>query len=164
MKCKKIQELIMTDYLDNEADDVTRREIERHLQACQDCRKLLEAGRAAVKQPFENQHYLQPPQSVWSAIREQMIPEKREQGSPLANIQYALQDIFLTRRVALAVITTLFAVVITVGVLERSAGNKKMLEAYFEEQTAAYASLQNVNGGLNGTTIDFGTALEEYFL
>ena len=46
MKCKEIQELIFTDYIDNELSDEHRAMIEDHLLQCDSCHKALQEARS----------------------------------------------------------------------------------------------------------------------
>jgi len=163
-KCKKIQELIITDYLDDELDMINRQQIEQHLRNCPACQKVLWGALAAAKQPFENQQYLEPPESVWTAIREQIAPEKKYEEPALANIKYTLRNVLFTRRAALAMIAAIFTIIIAIGILKHPAEKNGSLEAYFEEQLASYIYLQNANADFSGGPVDFGTALEKYFL
>ena len=43
MNCEKIQELLMADYIDGEANIKLRAKIEKHLAACDNCSKMKEA-------------------------------------------------------------------------------------------------------------------------
>lgn len=164
MNCKNIQKLITTDYLDNELDAESKQHIEQHLNACQNCREFAETVRATVKQPFEQHKYLRPPQSVWQAISEGLPGKQKHEQSLLARIGYELTNIFFKRRMALAMATTMFTVVIVAGLLVRPLDKKAALESYFREQAASYSYLHNTNGDFNAEVVDFGTALEEYFL
>jgi len=164
MNCKNIQKLIITDYIDNELDAKSQQNIEQHLSVCKACREFAETVRDTVKQPFEHEQYIQPPRSLWHAISERIVPEQVYEESLLTNIQHNLVHRLFTRRMTLAMVTALFALVITVGIFQRSANRKAMLEAYFTEQAAHYSYLQNANGDYNGYRVNFGTALEEYFL
>ena len=40
MNCKKAQELMLTDYLDDEISEKEKARIEEHLESCQKCREF----------------------------------------------------------------------------------------------------------------------------
>ena len=40
MKCKKIQEIILTDYLDGQLDEKQRSSLGRHLAECKSCKEF----------------------------------------------------------------------------------------------------------------------------
>ena len=164
MKCKKIQELIMTDYLDGEVDQNTAQYIEQHLKTCQRCQEIEERVRGAAVNPFKNTQRLQPPQSLWQNIRDEIIAQKEPEKTFFSDIKDTIRTLLLTRRPALVMAGALITIVITLGILQRPPTTKEVVETYFDEQINAYTYLQNVNGDLNGDRIDFGTALEEYFL
>ena len=41
MNCKKIRELILTDYIDGEADEKTKMSVNAHVAECAECKELL---------------------------------------------------------------------------------------------------------------------------
>ena len=43
MTCRRIQELLVTDYIDGQADAAARKAVDGHLEACPSCREFREA-------------------------------------------------------------------------------------------------------------------------
>lgn len=72
MKCNEIQDLILTDYIDKEADKQLSAEITQHLKHCQACREFLQIAEAAVIKPFESLNREQPGEEVWQNIKSQI--------------------------------------------------------------------------------------------
>lgn len=68
MKCKKIQDIIITDYIDNELDGKARAVIHCHLAACKACREFLGSLTAVVK-PFRDAEPSSPPDFLWGKIK-----------------------------------------------------------------------------------------------
>ncbi|MBF0569237.1 MAG: zf-HC2 domain-containing protein [Candidatus Omnitrophica bacterium] len=71
MTCAKIQELLISDYIDGEADAAVKKLVEDHLTSCFSCREFL-----SVVQTTDDV-LRQPPQErlsedVWSAVRERI--------------------------------------------------------------------------------------------
>lgn len=74
VKCKKIQELILTDYLDGEMEDKSL--VEQHLASCVACKEFLALARQVVE-PLENaQKSFLSQEEVWSRIQEEISAEE----------------------------------------------------------------------------------------
>ncbi|MBM4128995.1 MAG: zf-HC2 domain-containing protein, partial [Nitrospira sp.] len=54
MNCEKIQELILTDYLDGEIDKRQEEFIKQHLATCIGCQEFLSIAQKTVVEPFLN--------------------------------------------------------------------------------------------------------------
>jgi len=72
MKCDRAQDLILTDYLDGQLNEETKRELEMHLSQCAGCREFLLSARAAVVTPFEGAARQKTPDSVWQDIEQHL--------------------------------------------------------------------------------------------
>jgi len=68
MKCKKIQDIIATDYTDDELDSTGRAAIDGHLAACKECRVFQESLTAVIK-PLRDAEASFPPDFLWSRIK-----------------------------------------------------------------------------------------------
>jgi len=75
MKCKEIQDLILTDYADNELSDEHRLMIEGHLMQCQDCLNALRSVRS-LNDAFLNGGVLPlDKEKIWQNISAQIDEE-----------------------------------------------------------------------------------------
>ena len=68
MKCEKIRDIIITDYIDNELDEAGQAAIDGHLAVCENCR-LFEKSLAAAVKPLRNYETSLPPDFLWSRIK-----------------------------------------------------------------------------------------------
>ena len=78
MNCKKIQDLILTDYLDDQISEKEKRPIEEHLSHCRFCRDFAAAARKVGAGLFTNLDKVGPPEFVWRRIRENIIAQQRK--------------------------------------------------------------------------------------
>jgi len=76
MKCHDWQNLILTDYLDNQMSKERTASLEDHLSACQECREFVTHARKAVIEPFKYAQKVEPSERVWQNIKEVIDEEK----------------------------------------------------------------------------------------
>jgi predicted anti-sigma-YlaC factor YlaD len=79
MNCKEIKEILLTDYIDDEADEALRQQIEEHLCRCSDCRAVLEAATAVVR-PLRMAESTPPPAALWQDVRNELEAERDTYG------------------------------------------------------------------------------------
>ena len=80
MNCERAQEIILTDYLDQELDQRGLNEIERHLSGCAHCREFLTAARQATITPFSAPTKVKLPQDkIWQNIKNQIEEESQSE-------------------------------------------------------------------------------------
>ena len=79
MNCKKIQELLKTDYFDGEIKPGLKERIEDHIKICPDCQKIERVLRA-TREPFKNIVEIQPPEETWDKIKKRIEFEKEAIG------------------------------------------------------------------------------------
>ena len=75
MNCRKIQSIIITDYLDRELDEQTREEIERHMNGCQACRSYKQRLATRVVEPLRQAARMEPPADLWLRVSEALDKE-----------------------------------------------------------------------------------------
>lgn len=76
MKCSKAKRLI-SDYIDNSLKKRLRARLEKHLNTCADCRKILEDFREIAKNARELEE-ITPSQDTWLKIRKRLTPEEQK--------------------------------------------------------------------------------------
>ena len=76
MKCKKIQELLLTDYPDGEVRGRLKNKVEEHLRTCFKCREFERELRGAAIDPFQNTTKITPRDVVWERVRESFVSEE----------------------------------------------------------------------------------------
>lgn len=153
MRCKEIQELLKSDYLDGELRAGDMRLIQEHLEKCPHCKKLEEMLLAQRKLLQEAGH-LEVPGRVWQNIRDQIVAERLQEKEGILG---SLRQRVLQPRVVFS-LATAFAVIIlvvTLAVKKQAAvstGNDEIIPGY------------NLNGATANYISDLGTSIEEYFL
>jgi len=80
MKCHEWQDLILTDYLDDQMSKEQITQLEEHLTACLECREFAIDARKAVIEPFEHSQKAEPSEQVWQNIKEVISEEQESDG------------------------------------------------------------------------------------
>jgi hypothetical protein len=71
MKCREIQDLLLTDYQDGAASASIKSKVEAHLIGCRDCREFLSVARK-LEADLKPSPAVQPPAYLWEQIREKI--------------------------------------------------------------------------------------------
>ena len=106
MKCEKIQELILMDYLDGEMGAEQLEQVEKHLTACAHCREFETMAKQTVFEPFMNVERVSSPESVWYQIKKTI--EVKGEEAVVASFFENLRALFSVKRpvLALSIITS----------------------------------------------------------
>ncbi len=183
MECKKIQELLLTDYIDGEASDALKNEVERHVNVCHRCRQFERDLLKTAIEPLREAKESKPPDLVCNHIKEALVKESivlEERGKSegfLAQLRNYLPHacqrdslrhrcrLFSLPKPALALATGLGVVIVLMITVSRfQTHNQRVTKAYQGKQVeylthvigdSEYFSLEENNG--------YGTAIEEYF-
>lgn len=159
MDCKKIKELLLTDYSDGLLSGDGLRDVESHIKACPKCRKLA-ADLASARNVFGAVRPEAAPPELWSRIKGEIIAEKR---SPAYTVRprVMLPDLFFRFRpvmAAAAVAVMLVFVLTSANIISRYSSMPTGAE---QDDVFAMAS-SDWNG--EDQVYYVGTAEEEYFL
>jgi len=159
MNCRDCQELILTDYLDNQMEKGEREKIEGHLSSCPGCREFAFNARKTVMEPFEHAQRPQPPESVWHNIKEAISDERSVEDR--ISLLDKLRNFIAIPKPAMAfvmIVVLLVAVKLTVNSqwqrMETAKGAIEDISYVIDE--IAYLSEEN--------GFDELTDIEEYFL
>lgn len=155
MKCKKFQDIMITDYLDGEIDAEKKKLVEEHLAVCSHCREYKAAVTKSTVEPFRKAETINPSDSVWRRIKEK-IEEDRPSLAP--RVFYIPRPVF-----SLAVV---IALALFLGILAKFYINKQEIAKVQSERQVDYFSyLFRGNGYISSREgVGYGTAIEEYFL
>ena len=168
-KCIKIQELLMTDYLDGELEQGVLQSIQQHMDNCIHC-KQFEQKMQEIRVPFNKMKkvkHVEPPARVWANICEKITVEQRLQSGSLFEhwLEWLREFLFIRKPVfpvfpvfataAIALAVVLFALIF-IRMPEKTNGLDDMLAEDIGVMTDSFKE--------NGTIDDFGTSIEEYFL
>ena len=166
MKCEKVRDLILTDYLDGRMAEGDKRELELHLATCNRCREFSAAAKRVVAEPFNTAERVSPPESVWHNIRDTIKAGERVIArSPVADFLDKLKSFLVFPKPAFAVATVAVAVLLAVFIARLPAEKQVVLNDYLDEQVTFLVSLDtDVIDAYNGGSVDLDTSIEEYFL
>lgn len=161
MRCRKIQRLLKSDYLDSELSQKEEKAVKEHLSGCLECRRIEEELKAQ-RVIFRDSQPKPVPEQIWhnihsSILKEDLIPESSVFGSLIQRLKEAIfspRPVFATATV-LAVLV--FALVFGRSLMQRkeSADNNNRTELISE---------YNLNGESGVFIYTLGTNIEEYFL
>jgi len=158
MRCEKIQELLLTDYLDGRMTGTQKEQVDQHLRGCLTCRDLLaQARRTAIDLFTEIQ-----PQRLPDSVRQTIMSQVREaQASRGCRWFRNLREIFSPASVvpgwAVTAIVCLIIAGTGVGVFGARQA-KQNARIMFLADLAAWST------PAADRAFSYGTALEEYFL
>jgi anti-sigma factor RsiW len=166
MKCDKVQELILTDYLDAQVNEEQKTNIEKHLESCTDCKEYELAARETVITPFNRVEKLRPPEATWDKIRNQLEKEEEqleERTNPFANLIRGIKSVFYIPKPAFAVATVAIVLLVLVSVIKLP--SEKIAKLSTADQIGC---IDYLLGAFNEESTDdnnyFETSVEEYFL
>ncbi|MFC1594166.1 zf-HC2 domain-containing protein [Candidatus Omnitrophota bacterium] len=165
MNCKRIQELLMTDYIDGEMTQEQERQFKGHLHMCEACKQFEASLQEKAKEPFQGVEKVVPSESLWYRVQDTIEAEKSSR-SIFSGVFDSMPDFLSGRKPAFAV-ATLAAIIFAAVVLIRLPFNGRESTAiYLAEQAEFLSYLSGENGVYNGDFYlsDSDAAIEEYFL
>jgi len=166
MKCRKIRELILSDYIDGELDERTEKAVREHIAGCAGCAAFEKNVRGAVVEPFQMGLREKVPETLWNSVRAAIVEEGMRASAfevvtrNLRVLLGALRPVYAPAAVVL--LAAMFFLAINV-----SSGRKKdLLNSYLMDQAEFVVSLQagEGNGYSEITEEGFGTDIEEFLL
>ena len=167
MNCKSIQELILTDYLDDELDIQQKKVIDGHLASCVHCQEFLAVAKETSVDPLsQSQKISLSEEKIWQNIKQQIdVNPSPKEESVLSNIFSRITDLLVLPQPIL--VTTGFVVLILTMMLsfefmKKSELAKKIAMEKRQELVAYIFSEFSVNK--SDDDAGYGTAIEEYFL
>lgn len=143
MDCKKIKELILTDYSDGEIDAGSREEIEAHLAACAACRQLAGALQKTVIGPFKKIEAVKPPDVVWHRIKEAIMSEKERQPAGLyARLRDLLRGAYYVPRPVYATVAVTCVLLMAVVFARLPVQQQRVVNKYLQEEMEFIVNLK----------------------
>ena len=79
MNCKRIQEFLITDYIDGQMGDKAKSFIDQHLAHCPACAGYLSSIKKEAVNPFVNASKDVPDQLLWARIKQTIEEEQQQQ-------------------------------------------------------------------------------------
>lgn len=158
MDCNKMEEIILTGYMDGELTGGALKDVEAHLTSCSRCRGLASELKS-VSAEFKKSGREDPPSEVWERIRSEV---SRTPAAAVFAQEFfrSARLIFVRLRPAIA-ITTAVALILVVLVAGRLMPYRGTVNTPAGEDEILLMAALDENGI---TDYDFGTPEENYFL
>ncbi|MBU1062281.1 MAG: zf-HC2 domain-containing protein [Candidatus Omnitrophica bacterium] len=167
MNCRRVKDMILTDYSDREIEPDQRELIEKHLAQCKTCRAFASMVRRSAIEPFIKAEPQKPLDSVWHRIKEKIEAETRQEARPysIPNLKDKLKTfIYIPRPVFTVAIVMVLVIALSV-VAKLQVNKQEVASIQSEEQIEYLVNLFGENAYVsNGEDVGYGTAIEEYFL
>ena len=158
MRCKKIQNLLKSDYLDGNLNLLEQREVLKHLEGCDQCR-ILGKELKDQREFFQKMQKQNIPGQVWQNIKHEILKEQLEKDT-YGGVFERLKEFLLPGRKALALVSAATAVII-VMVLAGTFIRGKIIS---EEKDSVILADYFINTEDRELLSGLGTDIEEYFL
>jgi hypothetical protein len=158
MNCKKIRELIITDYMDQEASKSIQEEVLTHLKTCLGCRAFEQALREKVSEPLRKIEPAKPPEIIWQRIQEAIDGEESVQYSPalLGRIYDFLKGAIVRPKPVFALSSAFAVILLSVVFLGRPFYRHWAVGGYLVQQSEAMQSMSLLPSGESENTLGFG--------
>jgi len=163
MKCKDIQELLCSDFLDKELSDEQQKKVRAHIDACSACQQFEEMVSAAAVQPLQGSAEVTPPPYMLKRIKN-AIEQNRKPAllSVVHAIYERIIELLTIPRPVLVVATTIVAVVIVTVAVYMPTINTYNADTSVGTQMI---NLVSFNGEeMESEQVEFNSIIEAYFL
>lgn len=161
MECKKIQQWLLTDYLDHELDPGRSRELEEHLKVCQSCREFLGMVRKTVLMSLQKTE-IQPDPMVWQKITEKIRIEKEYSRGWFEKLLGQWLPVLRISQPAFRLAFVIGLVVVVVALTSWPMHYPNAAYTYLEEQMGFLNELQAGNLDLfNGDMTDYYAVIRQ---
>jgi len=164
MHCKRVQEFILTDYIDGQMNEGDKSLIDQHLGHCLACKAYLMDVKNQAVSPFVNATKEVPVGALWARIKQSIEEDQEEllQKSLQLGFSERLRMLVHIPRPAFAVATFL-TMIFMIGSMGQLFLNKPTLKINGPQQVAYLSSLIDEPVAMNNNN-DSPTLIEKYFL
>lgn len=176
MNCRKIQDIIITDYVDGQLEEKRKYCIEEHLAHCQHCKEFSIKAREAVVNPFINIGKQETPEIIWDNLREAIISQQKV-GTVKVGTDTNFLINFLRKLVSVPTFTATFipkpvfaltsivTLIFMMGILPQFMINNPAVKIDEQGQIEYLSYLTGSGGDVPASdSADLGTPIEKYFL
>ncbi len=161
MQCKKVQELLLSDYTDEELAAGPRQSLQRHLDSCAACRAY-RAQLDAVRAPLRSARPIVPPERVWEEVSRRIdVPQRAPVFAALEALFGGLKRLLLPHPAFTFSGAAVLAVFVVFLLVVQPWKTAQVLMPRTGEDAASGMVLGEANGDLQ---FNFETAVEEFFL
>lgn len=165
MNCKKIQGMLLTDYIDNQMDAQQKMYVEEHLAHCPACKEFLAAARKITYNLFSGIDRANPPELVWRNIKEAVAAEEQKRTNLVDKFFSKLKYAFYIPNPAIA-FATILALTLVFGTITKLMVDKQELSKTNMQERIEYFDY-SIDASADSSANDesgFGTSIEKYFL
>lgn len=149
MNCKKVRDLIFTDYLDETISLKFKKDVDNHLFVCRECRSLLEKVKLSQDLVLKSLPQQDVPLEVWDNLQNKIIQKQIERKKRVF--------LGLSERVFIPALVTVIIIFVLLVKFD-PVNNQVNSDNYFGAVLGYY------DEKVNGDFTDYGTDLEKYFL
>ncbi len=161
MKCRQVQELLKSDYLDGQIREREGKMVMDHLASCAACRQI--ENELRLQREFFQRSLQHPvPERVWQKIQNTVVMENVRRKERLGSNAWFSPSSFFFSRPSVFVLASSLAVVFLIAFLAAITNQKKQYIA--AEGSLEIISGYNLNGSSDNLITDLGTSIEQYFL
>lgn len=165
MRCERVQELILTDYIDGELDENIRSQVREHILACPECHSLELAVSENAVYPFASSARVEPPAYILERVKERIASEEAGRVGVLEDARRMIARAFssvmnIPKPVVVLAATTMVIIAIMIA---RPLTDRPVVSDYLSEQASFIANLDADEA--NGSTIfdtDIKTGAEKF--
>jgi len=158
---KRIKDLIVTDLIDGELDEATRKEVEAAIAQDEELQDFYRYVQKNIKEPFDKKTTINPPAEVWQSI-EQRLNEEDQKENVFDDLLRNIKNLWAKPQVAYSFVGGVTFVIIIGLVL--TVGQQTQRVTYDTDKQIEYLMLL-VDGTQDENGEDgFDTTIENYFL
>ena len=151
MNCRRIQKLLMTDYIDGELNEKMRISILNHLATCDKCKQFEKTLQKETVSPFKAAEKKTPPDFIWEKIRSRIIADEESAFKVIRIFKPAFAIPAIAVVILIAILVVRFPLI-----------GRTTLNTYITDQTEFIMDL-----GQNGIDVPdegLGTSIEQFLL
>ncbi len=154
MKCKKVRDILLTEYIDDRSGAALKEQIAQHLETCNDCREYYDILKEKVVRPLQEVSYAEAPEEIWEGVRNRIIQKELDKRK--------LPVFPRKRKLVMALVSVLLLIVLGLGgVRYVQYADEKSVNDYLEQEASFLLALGEGADVDNGN--GFGISIEEYF-
>ncbi len=145
MNCKKIQELIITDYIDQQLPTNKQEEIKTHIKNCPECLEFESTVRTKAMKVFKETTSVKTPDYIWNNIQEKINSKETIGFTEL--LKNKLANLFVLPKPAYAIAGALTAILLITPffIIKQDTFNSIKEENYLVEQFESINTMDNEN-------------------
>lgn len=168
MKCREVQKLILSDYLDEEMACEMLEDVKKHLDECAHCRDLYQEIVEKTVFPFQSAPSLNFPENLWSKIEEQLDGEidSEEDPAPAKNPLIGIEMFLAFWKETPGVVPVVLSVFVFISLFsfKSKPNNFSMSRRELHHAEEFHYIFSRTRVDLREEEKGFGTSIEELFL